>query len=108
MDDDECVRGVLAESLRSAGYVVSEAHNGSSGLELIREQHYAAAVIDFLMPGMNGAEMARQAREIQPDLPIVFVSGYSDTLALDAIFDAVVLRKPFDLEKLHQALASIR
>ena len=60
------------------------------------------------MPGMNGAEMARQAREIQPDLPIVFVSGYSDTLALDAIFDAVVLRKPFELEKLHEALASIR
>jgi signal transduction histidine kinase/CheY-like chemotaxis protein len=108
VDDDECVRGVLAESLRSAGYVVSEAHNGSSGLELIREQHYAAAVIDFLMPGMNGAEMARQAREIQPDLPIVFVSGYSDTLALDAIFDAVVLRKPFELETLHEALASMR
>lgn len=108
VDDDESVRGVLAESLRSAGYEVIEAHSGASGLELIRAQHYSAAVIDFLMPGMNGAEMARQAREIQPDLPIVFVSGYSDTLALDAIFDAVVLRKPFELEKLHEALASIR
>lgn len=57
---------------------------------------------------MNGAEMARQARGIQPDLPIVFVSGYSDTLEFDAIFDAVVLRKPFELEKLHEALAFIR
>ena len=61
-----------------------------------------------MIVGMNGAEMARQAREIQPDLPIVFVSGYSDTLALDAIFDAVVLRMPFEIDKLHQALASIR
>jgi two-component SAPR family response regulator len=57
---------------------------------------------------MNGAEMARQVSKIQPNLPIVFVSGYSDTLALDAIFDAVVLRKPFALEKLHETLASIR
>jgi hypothetical protein len=38
----------------------------------------------------------------------VFVSGYSDTLAFDAIFDAIVLRKPFELEKLHETLASIR
>ena len=107
VDDDENVRPVLAESLRLAGYQVDEAANGASGLELIKSQRYAAAVIDFLMPGMNGAQMAREARQIQPGLPIVFVSGYSDTLALDAIYDAIIIRKPFELEKLHHALASL-
>jgi CheY-like chemotaxis protein len=107
VDDDETVRAVLAESLRLAGYLVDEAANGASGLELLKSQRYAAAVIDFLMPGMNGAQMAREARQIQPGLPIVFVSGYSDTLALEAIDDAIIIRKPFELEKLHCVLASL-
>lgn len=107
VDDDENVRAVLAESLRLAGYLVDEAANGASGLELLKSQRYAAAVIDFLMPGMNGAQMAREARQIQPGLPIVFVSGYSDTLALEAIDDAIIIRKPFELEKLHCVLASL-
>ena len=63
-----------------------------------------AAVIDFLMPGMNGAEVARQAQARMPDLPIIFVSGYSDTVALDGIAGATVLRKPFQGEQLQAAV----
>jgi CheY-like chemotaxis protein len=64
-------------------------------------------VIDFLMPGMNGAEVARLAQQRLPGLPIVFVSGYSDTVALDGIAGAVVLRKPFGIGALDRALSSV-
>jgi CheY-like chemotaxis protein len=67
----------------------------------------SAAVIDFLMPGMNGAEVARHAQARLPGLPIVFVSGYSETIALDQIAGAVVLRKPFDVDGLNRALNSV-
>jgi FixJ family two-component response regulator len=64
-------------------------------------------MFDFLMPEMNGAELARKARMLVPDLPIVFISGYSDTLALNAIDGAVVLRKPFELERLDEVIKDL-
>ena len=94
IDDDELVRNATAELLRSAGYNVSEAENGASGLTLLSEIEPSVALIDFLMPGLNGAEVARLARIQRPTLPIIFISGYSDTVALDQIAGAVVLRKP--------------
>jgi CheY-like chemotaxis protein len=59
------------------------------------------------MPGMNGAEVARRAQARYPGLPVVFVSGYFDTMALDGIPDAIVLRKPFDVEGLNKAVSSV-
>lgn len=104
IDDDENVRTALAELLRGEGYVVAEAEDGYAGLELLKEIRPAAVIIDFLMPGLNGAETARMARSNMPNLPIIFVSGYSDTLALDRISEAVVLRKPVDIDQLLEAV----
>ena len=104
IDDDDAVRGVLVELLTEAGYEVSAAVGGAEGLAVLERFAPDAAVIDFLMPGMNGAEVARRARAIYPRLPVVFVSGYSDTVALESIRDAVVLRKPFHGEQLQAAL----
>jgi signal transduction histidine kinase/ActR/RegA family two-component response regulator len=107
IDDDNSVRAVIADALRTAGFNVVEAENGETGLALLDRVRPVAAVIDFLMPGMNGAEVARLARQRHPDLPIVFVSGYADTVALEAISGAVVLRKPFDFDDLDRALTSV-
>jgi CheY-like chemotaxis protein len=67
-----------------------------------RRPHFHATtrptpVMTFLMPGMNGAELARLAQVQRLGLPIVSVSGYSDMVALDDIIGAVVVRKPFDM-----------
>ncbi len=107
IDDDDTVRAVLVDALATAGFEVLEASDGESGLALLRDNEPSAAVIDFLMPGMNGAEVARRAQANRPGLPIIFVSGYADTLALDGIADAIVLRKPFDLDGLNHALHSV-
>jgi CheY-like chemotaxis protein len=106
IDDDEGVRAVIVDAMDAAGYDVVQAHDGPSGLRQLEHMTPVAAVIDFLMPGMNGAEVARRAQARQPGLPIVFVSGYSDTVALDGIAGAVVLRKPFDVEGLQRAVAA--
>ncbi|HUD34867.1 MAG TPA: ATP-binding protein, partial [Variovorax sp.] len=89
IDDDDGVRDVIVQGLRDAGYLVSEAADGESGLKRIEEFAPALAVIDFLMPGLNGAEVARIAQARSPGLPIIFVSGYSDTLALDGVSGAI-------------------
>jgi signal transduction histidine kinase len=107
VDDDDAVRSVIVEALTSAGFEVVEASDGRSALSLLEKVKPSAAVIDFLMPGMNGAEVARHAQARLPGLPIVFVSGYSETIALDQIAGAVVLRKPFDVDGLNRALNSV-
>jgi DNA-binding response OmpR family regulator len=52
-------------------------------------------LLDFAMPGMNGAEVAREARARRPDVPILFVTGYADTAALGEAGEDVILRKPY-------------
>lgn len=107
IDDDQDVREVFAQLLRNVGYTVIEAADGAGGLRAMDQVEPALAIIDFLMPGMNGAEVARQALQRQPDLPVIFISGYADTLALDGIPGAVVLRKPIQAETLLATVAGV-
>ncbi len=107
IDDDDAVRSVLVEALRSAGYEVAEARDGPSGLDALKHLQPSAAIIDFIMPGMNGAEVARLARLVMPRLPVVFVSGYFDTVALDGISGAIVVRKPIDIDSLQRTISSV-
>ncbi len=107
IDDDDSVRSVLVETLSSAGFEVLEANGGEEGLKHIQTVTPSAAIIDFIMPGMNGDEVARRLKRTLPDLPIIFVSGYFDTLALDGISGAVILRKPFNIEGLNNAVSAV-
>lgn len=107
VDDDDAVRTVLVDDLRARGYQVIDVDRGSKALALLGNTRFAVAVIDFLMPEMNGAELARKARQFVPQLPIIFISGYADTLALDAIAGAVVLRKPFELAELDRLVREL-
>ena len=105
IDDDPDVRGFIVEALEEQGYNVREAADGHEGIaEAIREAP-DLIVLDFIMPGLSGAEVARQLRERSPDLPILFVSGYSETEAVKSTApDAPLLAKPFRAEALHKAV----
>lgn len=106
IDDDTEVRGVLAELLRSMHYEVFEAADGETGLRKLAQLQPALAIIDYLMPGMNGSEVAQRARLQFPALPILFMSGYADSAAIAAIPRARLLRKPIQPQELEQAVAS--
>jgi CheY-like chemotaxis protein len=92
--------------LEGLGHVVLGAASGEEGLERLAGWRPDLALIDFAMPGMNGADTARAARELQPGLPIVFVTGYAESGQLEAALgaNAPVLRKPFAIAELAAAV----
>jgi signal transduction histidine kinase/CheY-like chemotaxis protein len=96
VDDDTAVREVTAGLLQDLGYRVVEAGSGGAALDLLdRQAEIDVLLVDFAMPGMNGAEVAREVHARRPGLPILFVTGYADTEALAAAGDDGILRKPF-------------
>ncbi|WP_181703088.1 PAS domain-containing protein [Chthonobacter albigriseus] len=108
VDDDEDLRRMLVASLDAIGYRVLAAPDGPSGLDLIKRHEPDLVILDFAMPGMNGAEVARRIRAERPHLPIVFASGYSDTAAIEAATGpaTTLLRKPFRIDDLQAVLAN--
>lgn len=107
VDDDDAVRQILVDGLRLEGFEVAEAADGETGLQALRRETPDALVVDYAMPGMNGAEVAKQARALRPGLPVVFCSGYADTLALDDIEDALLVRKPVVVSALGRTVADL-
>ncbi|HKQ16236.1 MAG TPA: response regulator [Steroidobacteraceae bacterium] len=106
VDDDKLVRRFMSESLRSLQYHVTEAESGAQALATMERERFDLLVVDFAMPGMNGAEAARTAQERQPGIKVLMVSGYADSAAVEAALGtARQLRKPFDLAELGAAVA---
>ena len=96
IDDDPDVRETMRELLTEMGYDVQTADSGKAGLAMLEEAQPDLIIIDFAMPEMNGAEVAEAVHASWPALPILFVSGHADTLALEkAVGVAPFLRKPF-------------
>ena len=67
---------------------------------LQRESGIDLLVVDFAMPGMNGAEVARLAHARQPNLPVLFVTGFADRGGLAGVDDAYIVCKPFHYDEL--------
>ncbi|HET9160059.1 MAG TPA: response regulator [Caulobacteraceae bacterium] len=108
VDDDNSVREVTAAILQQMGYRVIEAGSGGAALEeLDKNTAIDLMVLDFAMPGMNGAEVAREARARRPKLPILFVTGYADIAALSDPGEEGVLRKPFREDELAAKLRTV-
>ncbi|HZH29118.1 MAG TPA: PAS domain-containing protein [Azospirillaceae bacterium] len=108
VDDDANVRQILASMLDALGHRTLVATSGAIGLELLGRERPDAMLLDYAMPGLNGAEVARVARALRPGMPIAFITGYADTAALEASApDAPILNKPFRLRDVEAALASM-
>ena len=109
VDDDPEVRRVLIDSLEVLGFQVVAAEDGPSGLRALAAESPDLMVVDFAMPGMNGAQLAELARSERPGLPIIFASGYADTSAVEAAagVSSTILRKPFDINELEAALRAL-
>ncbi|HLH98818.1 MAG TPA: response regulator [Xanthobacteraceae bacterium] len=96
VDDDNAVREVAAATLRDLGYSVVEAGSAGAALELIEKYpNLDLVVLDFAMPGMNGAELARQVRAKRPGFSFVFITGFADRSALAGFNESQIVRKPF-------------
>lgn len=106
IDDDPDHRAVLAASLEEKGFYVAQADDGQTGLEMVESHSPQLILLDFAMPGMNGADVARNVRERCGDLPIIFMTGFADTQAIVDVLgsDAKILQKPFRFPTLLRAL----
>lgn len=107
IDDNREVREFLCNYLSELGLSPSQADDGPSGLAHLERSRPDLLLVDFAMPGMNGAEVGKKARARYPNLPIVFVTGYADTGAIESAVgeDAVIVRKPFRTFELDAAIA---
>jgi CheY-like chemotaxis protein len=105
IDDDPDVREFIVGSLEEQGYRVREASDGRKGLAAFRDERPNLVILDFIMPGLSGAEVAKRILREVPGQPILFVSGYSETEAVRrAAPDAPLLTKPFRADALDKAV----
>ena len=107
IDDDPDVRAFLAAALEGLGYTVELAEDGPEGIEKIAAFGPDLLLLDYAMPQMNGADVARAVRRSHPHLPIIFVTGYAESDQLEAALDGQVplLRKPFTVAQLGAVMA---
>ncbi len=98
VDDDPAVREVTSQMLQRLGFQVEEADSGPRALTLLEEIEVDLLLADFVMPGMNGGELARAVGGKRPELPIVFISGYAELGEL-GLGDSLVIQKPFQEEQ---------
>ena len=104
-EDDSDMRRFLSKALVNAGYDVVSYDNGVKAFERMCEEPFSLLLTDIVMPEMDGIELARKATELDPDLKVMFITGFA-AVALnsdsDAPQDAKVLSKPFHLRDLVQ------
>ncbi len=104
IEDESVVRGVILEMLGEQGYRTLEAVDGPSGLKILRSgERIDLLITDVGLPGMDGRQVAERAREDKPDLKILFITGYAESVALSDGFlrpGMGMITKPFDLADL--------
>lgn len=109
VDDEESICTLLDRGLTARGFRSSSFSKFNECLELLKDDsvHFDAAVLDYTMPGMTGIELARRLAILRPGLPIILITGLLDdsTIPILEVPGIVeVVKKPFDLDLLAQAL----
>jgi two-component system cell cycle response regulator CpdR len=102
-EDDNDMRRFLVKALQNAGYSVVSFDNGLSAYNRLREEPFELLLTDIVMPEMDGIELARRATELDPDIKVMFITGFA-AVALNpdnhAPRQAKILSKPFHLKDL--------
>jgi len=103
IDDEKAIRKTLSEILSYEGYKIDEAGDGEEGFRKFREKEYDVILCDIKMPKMDGIEFLEKAKELNPDLPIIMISGHGTIeTAVEAVKKGAYdyISKPPDLNRL--------
>jgi two-component system cell cycle response regulator CpdR len=102
-EDDNDMRRFLVKALQQAGFSVTSFDNGASAYDQLRVEPFELLLTDIVMPEMDGIELARRATELDPDIRVMFITGFA-AVALNpdshAPRQAKILSKPFHLRDL--------
>lgn len=112
VEDDEALRRLILESMRQWGYEVFEATNGNDAMEIARERSGDIDLLltDVVMPGMSGPEVAEKVAGLNPEIKVLFMSGYSDLGNKQGSFfgkDRRLLQKPYRLSELARTIREV-
>lgn len=108
VDDDPVNRDLLVQQLESLSETVLTAVDGKAALGQLRPNFPGAVITDLKMPRMDGLELLRQTRDIDPDLPIIIVTGHGDVAkAVQAIRDGAYdfIERPYEVDRLRDMVA---
>ena len=100
VDDEQSIRITLEANLELAGFAVTTADSAENALSLLREQKFDLVLTDVRMPGMNGVELFRAVRALDPRIPVILMTAFAvESLIVEAINEGAftVVSKPFDV-----------
>jgi CheY-like chemotaxis protein len=104
VEDEPVVRSLIVDVLRDLGYRALEAADGPSGLKILQSRRRIDLLVtDVGLPGLNGRQLADQARERRPDLKVLFITGYAENATVSHGFldpGMEMVTKPFAIEDL--------
>jgi CheY-like chemotaxis protein len=107
VDDNPEVAAVSGSLLEQLGYTVRRVENAEAALREVERDGIDFVFSDIVMPGkMDGLGLARHIKAVRPELPILLATGYSDA-ALNVHGDFPILRKPYEIHQLSQAIAKL-
>jgi DNA-binding NtrC family response regulator len=103
VEDKTELRAMLRKALERAGYSVDEASDGNMAIDKVRSRHYLLVLSDLKLPGQSGIEVLREAKRVEPTLPVILLTAYGSveeavTAMKDGAFDFI--QKPVDLDHL--------
>ena len=103
VEDKAELRAMLRKALERAGYCVEEAPDGNSAIDKVRSRRFQLVLSDLKLPGNSGIDVLREARRVEPTLPVILVTAYGSveeavTAMKEGAFDFV--QKPVDLDHL--------
>ncbi|MGD0059295.1 MAG: response regulator [Verrucomicrobiia bacterium] len=106
VEDDPMVRNIEAEYLISDGHAVETADDGCEGLSKFRTGKFDLVLTDRAMPQVNGDQLTEAIKEVDPDMPVILVTGFADTLGDDHKCRRanLMLTKPFSRASLREAV----
>ena len=102
VDDEESVRNLITSLFSKYGHDCETARDGMEALEKIKENSFDSAIIDIVMPHMNGITLTRELVNLRPDLPIMVMTGHVDEHSAGSAIAAGArefIKKPFSVEE---------
>jgi len=107
VEDDDIVRMLIVDVLDELEFKVLEADGCEQALEFLNDedQHIDLMMTDVGLPVMDGRELAKQARMVRPELPILFASGYAESIEVPE--GMYVIGKPFSIDQLRDKVKGI-
>lgn len=110
VEDDKDLNPLIATYLRVSGYECNQAYDGIEGLDLFNKGSYDLILSDIMMPRMDGFALARKVREINEEIPFIFLSAKDDKLSKQVGYKIGIddyITKPFDLDELILKITAI-